>query len=136
MNMTSEQVPASVPVTILRLMGDVDGSNYREIISRSHELHRAGARHLLIDLGDVPFMSSAGLVALNNIALLFIGKQAPDPEDGWQAIHAVSRAGEAGLQVHVKLLNPRPQVARVLKQTGLLSFFQVYDDQATALASF
>jgi len=136
MQITSEQVQAQVPVTILRLTGDVDGSNYRDIISRAHELYQEGARTLLIDLGAVPFMSSAGLVALNNIALSFNGKETPDVDEGWRAIRAVGDAESAGMQGRVKLLNPGPRVAKVLEQTGLLSFFPVYDDQATALKSF
>lgn len=136
MNMTSEQVQTQVPITILRLTGDVDGSNYRTVITRTHELYQAGARRLLIDLAGVGYMSSAGLVALNSTALLFSGKEAPDPENGWRALRAVGDSGLAGTQLHVKLLNPTPRVAAVLEQTGLSSFFQVYDDQLAALASF
>ncbi|HLE26879.1 MAG TPA: STAS domain-containing protein [Anaerolineales bacterium] len=136
MNMTSEQTQARVPVTILRLSGDVDGSNYRAVIDQAQALYRQGTRDLLIDLGGVAYTSSAGLVALHNVALLFNALEPPDPEQGWRAIRAVADAGEGGPQPHVKLLNPQPRVAGVLEQTGLASFFQIYNDQAAALASF
>ena len=96
MNMTVDQIQARVPVAVLRLDGDLDGSNYQKVIDRARELHQAGARHLLIDLANTPFMSSAGLVALHSIALLYLGSKPPDLEDGWRAIRAVGDAGEAG----------------------------------------
>jgi anti-anti-sigma regulatory factor len=136
MNMTTEKTQARVSVNVLRLHGDVDGSNYREVIERANELYQAGARHLLIDLGDTPYMSSAGLVALHSIALLYRGSQPPDLENGWRALRATSEAGGGGAQPYVKLLNLQPRVTNVLDQTGLLAFFETYTDQATALASF
>jgi anti-anti-sigma factor len=128
MQITTEQIQANVPIAILRLSGDLDGSNYRDVIAKAQELHAAGARHLIIDLTNVPFMSSAGIVALHNAA--------PDVENGWRALKAVGSAEEAGMQAQVKLLNPGPRVTKVLDQTGLLSFFPVFEDQAAALASF
>ena len=136
MQMTSEQIHAQVPVTILRLSGDVDGATYRDVIGRAQELYQAGARHLLIDLSEVGYMSSAGLVALHQVALLFGEQEPPGVENGWRAIRALALAEEAGMQSRVRLLNPPPRVIDVLEQTGLLSFFPVYEDQATALASF
>ncbi len=136
MNMTSEQTQTQLPITILRLSGEVDGSNYRALIGQAQALYQAGARRLLIDLAGVSYMSSAGLVALNSTALLFSGREAPDPENGWRALHAVGVSGQAGVQPHVKLLKPAPRVAAVLEQTGLASFFHVYDNQVAALASF
>ncbi len=136
MNITTEQAQARVPVTILRPHGEVDGSNYREVIDRARELYQTGARHLLIDLADTPYMSSAGLVALHSIALLYMGNQPPDLEDGWRAIRAVGEAGGGEAQPNVRLLNLQPKVTRVLDQTGLLTFFETYSDQATAVASF
>jgi anti-anti-sigma regulatory factor len=136
MQITTEQIQANVPVTILRLSGDLDGSNYRDVIAKAQELHGSGARHLIIDLTNVPFMSSAGIVALHNAALLFGGKEAPDVENGWRALKAVSSAEEAGMQAQVKLLNPEPRVTKALDQTGLLSFFPVFEDEAAAVGSF
>jgi anti-anti-sigma factor len=136
MNMSDEQTQARVPVTILRLHGDIDGSNYRELISRVKELYEAGSRQLLIDLAGVPYMSSAGLVALHSTALLFQRQSLPDPEFGWRAIRALGDAGEAGRQPYVKLLKPQPRVSSVIEQTGLLPFFEVHDEEPAALASF
>ena len=136
MDVTSEQAQARVPVTIVRVKGDVDGSNYRELIERVSELHQAGARHLLLDLAGVSFMSSAGLVALHTIVKLFKQEPLPNLEDGWGALRALGQAAEAGPQPFVKLLSPVARVSGVLQQTGLLPFFQVHSDEAAALTSF
>jgi anti-anti-sigma regulatory factor len=136
MNLTEDRVQTPVPITIVRIQGDVDGSNYRQLIDRMREIHTAGARRLLIDLAGVPFMSSAGLVALHSIAQLFQEKPLPNTEDGWGAIRALEHAAKDGKQPFVKLLHPQPRVATVLDQTGLLPFFDVHTDEAAALASF
>jgi anti-anti-sigma regulatory factor len=136
MNISSEQIQARVPVTILRLSGDVDGSNFQAVIQKAVELNRQGARDLVIDLAEVRYTSSAGLVALHNIAPLFNSMEMPDPEDGWRAIRMVGKAREAGIQTHVKLLNPQPRVAAVLEQTGLNAYFPIFTDQAAAVESF
>ena len=136
MNLTEDHVQTPVPITIVRIQGDVDGSNYRQIIDRMREVHAAGARRLLIDLAGVPFMSSAGLVALHSVAQLFQEKPLPNPEAGWGAIRALENAARDGKQPFVKLLRPQPRVATVLDQTGLLPFFDVHTDEAAALASF
>ena len=136
MNMSDEQAQAKVPVTILRLQGDVDGSNYRQVIDRVKALYEAGARHLLIDLSGVPYMSSAGLIALHSASLLFQKQPLPDAEYGWRAIRALGEVEQVGRQPFVKLLKLQPRVAGVLGQTGMLPYFETFDDEAAALASF
>lgn len=136
MIMKDEPAQAGVPVTILRLDGDLDGSNYRQLIERVKTLHAGGAQHLLLDLAGVPYMSSAGLVALHSAALLFQNQPLPDAEYGWRSIRAVGDAGQVGPQPYVKLLKPQPRVSSVLEQTGLRPFFPVFEDEAAALASF
>jgi anti-anti-sigma regulatory factor len=44
-------------------------------------------------------------------------------------------AGSAVSQM-VKLLNPQPRVSRTLEMSGMNTFFEIYTDEATALASF
>jgi len=136
MNIIVENAQGRVPVTILELHGDLDGSNYQEVIARAHDLYGAGTRHLLIDMGDVPYMSSAGLVALHSVILLLRGEQPPDPDSGWSAFHAIAREQGGGVQKAVKLLNPQPRVRRTLEMTGMQEFFEVYTDRQAAVESF
>ena len=136
MTITIDQVQGKVPVTILGVQGDLDASNYQEVIDSATQAFESGARDMLIDMSDIQFMSSSGLVALHSIALLLRGEKLPDPEFGWEAFNTLERDRESGIQEHVKLLNPQPQVDRSLEITGLKKFFEVYTDLDTAVGSF
>lgn len=136
MHITVDQVQSRVPVTILAIHGDLDASNYEQVIAKARELYDAGARHLLLDFGDMPFMGSSGVVAIHSIALLMRGEQPPDPEAGWQAYHSIDHARGGGVQTQVKLLNPQPNVSRTLQMTSMSDFFEIYTDTQAAVASF
>jgi len=138
MNIIAEQPAARVPVTILRLQGDLDGSNYRDLIAKAKEVYQSGAKHLLLDLNGVPYMSSAGLVALHSAVQLLRGEQPPDTTAGWSTLKSVAldKPTSGPAQQLVKLLNPQPRVSRTLEMSGMNVFFEIYTDEATALASF
>ncbi|MBC7811803.1 MAG: ATP-binding protein [Burkholderiales bacterium] len=136
METTVEQAQGSVPVTILRLHGDLDGSNYLDVINKGQELYQSGTRRLLLDMTEVPFMSSAGLMALHSLAVQMRGETPPSPEAGWSAFHSMSNDRDSGPQQRVKLLNPMPPVERALDKTGMKQFFEIHTEQAVALASF
>lgn len=137
MAITTKQVQGNVPVIIMSIYGKLDVSNYQAAIETAREAYEQGARNILIDLWDVPFISSSGIAALHSIALIYRGITLPDSqEEGWEAFHSLDRDRESGIQEHVKLLRPQERVARTLVKTGLNSFFEVHEDQATAIASF
>jgi anti-anti-sigma regulatory factor len=136
MNITAEQRTARVPVTILRLQGDLDGSNYLDLVAAAKTAQQNNAKYLLLDLTGVPYMSSAGLVALHSAVQLLRGEQPPDPEAGWSTLKSVALDKPAGAQLWVKLLNPQPRVTRTLEMSGMNVFFDIFTDEAAALASF
>jgi anti-anti-sigma regulatory factor len=136
MDIQSEQAQGRVPITVLRLVGDLDAASYLDLIAAARAAQAAGAKHVLIDMRQTPFMGSSGLVALHSIALMFRGEQPVDVEEGWRALRAAGSAGQAGSQPFVKLLAPTPAVERVLDGSGLKQFFEVYADEAEALQSF
>jgi anti-anti-sigma regulatory factor len=136
MYIVANEVQGEAPVTVLQIHGELDASNYQRVVARAREAYDAGARDLLLDLEHVPFMGSSGLVAFHSIALLMRGETPPDPEAGWGTLRSIDREREAGLQQHVKLLNPQPKVERVLKMAGFDRFFEIYTDQEEAIASF
>jgi len=90
MDINISQGEGRVPVTILGIQGDLDASNYTELIAKTQDLCNTGMRYLLLDMTNVPYMSSAGLVALHNIALLMRGDKLTDPQSGWPALHAMA----------------------------------------------
>ena len=136
MKISVEQVQARVPVTVMAVQGDIDASTYQELIASAREQVAAGATHVLLDLSGVPYISSAGLVALHSTAVLVQGKQPPDPEAGWTAFRTMGRDIEKGQQAGVKLAGPQASVARVLETSGMAQFFEIHPDRAAALASF
>jgi anti-anti-sigma regulatory factor len=136
MNITTEPSAAHTGVTTLRLQGDLDGSNYLELIAAAKAAQQAGAKHLLIDLGSVPYMSSAGLVALHSSVQLLRGEPPADPSAGWSALKSVAVNASGSAQSLVKLLNPQSRVMRTLEMSGMNVFFEIFTDEAAAFASF
>ncbi len=135
MALTVEQAESRVPVTVLAIHGDLDYSNYQEVIERVQELFGGGCRHLLIDLSEVPFVASSGLVALHSAILIMGGQRPPDTESGWQAFHDLG-SGVSDVQANVKLLGLRPRVEQMLQRTALLRYFETFEDRAAAIDSF
>ncbi len=135
-SISQAKAPGRVPVTILKLDGQLDGQNYQELITKAQELYSQGARDFLLDLSGLTYISSAGLVALHSVALLARGEQVPDPEGGWSTYRSMGRAGEAGIQKHVKLLSPRPEITNVLDMVGFGNLFEVFTDLDKAVGSF
>lgn len=136
MNVSIETETGRVPVTVMKISGDVDASSYRALIQAAREQHAAGTRHILLDLGEVGYMGSSGLMALHSIAVLVRGQEPPDPEAGWRAFRTMGRDVEAGPQAGVKLLNPQPSVRRVLETSGMAQFLEIYTDRAAAIDAF
>ena len=134
--MTVSEAQGNVPVTVIKIDGQLDGQNYQDLIAKSQELYKAGRRDFLLDLSDLTYISSAGLVALHSMALLARGEALPDTESGWSAYRSMGRSSEAGIQKHVKLLNPRSEVVGVLDMVGFTNVFEIYTNQDEAVKSF
>jgi anti-anti-sigma regulatory factor len=136
MNISASQAQGNVPITVIKLDGQLDGQNYQELIAKARELFDAGRRDFLLDLSDLTYISSAGLVALHSVALLARGEELPDMEGGWSAYRSMGRSSEAGVQHHVKLLSPRSEVMGVLEMVGFSNVFEIFNDRDTAVNSF
>ncbi len=136
MNISVSQQQGNVPVTVLKVDGQLDGQSYQDLIAKARELYDAGARDFLLDFTDLTYISSAGLVAIHSIALLVKGEELPDPESGWSAYRSMGRTSAAGLQTHIKLLNPREDVRNVLDMVGFGNVFQIFTDPDEAVKSF
>lgn len=138
LNMTVDKEEGQVPVTVVRLEGELDASNYELLIAQTQELYADGTRDLLLDLEKVDFVSSSGLIGLHSMALIMRGETLADPEEGWAAFRAISRdmIRTSGQETHFKLLKPQPIVRKVLDTSGFSDFMPVFEDEATAVASF
>ena len=125
---------ANEPVAVMNIKGNVDASNYVEIVNKAQEVYNNSIRNLILDLSDVPFISSAGLVAIHKIALIYSGGKQEVEQDGKGARPDFTH--HANARKRVKLLNPQPDVDRTLETTGLKLFFKVFHDLDSALKSF
>lgn len=124
-----------VPVSVMRLTGNLDASNYAEVIAKAQDAYDEGARSLLIDLSGVPYVSSAGLMSLHTVALVFGGYSMKNGS-GRPVFRSVNAENEKVVRQHVKLLNPPPAVEEVLDVVGLKHFLDIYTDHETAVQSF
>jgi anti-anti-sigma factor len=136
MNISISQVQGRVPVTVVKVEGQLDGQTYQDLISQARDAYQAGWRDFLIDMSDLTYISSAGLVALHSLALMLKGEELPDTEAGWSALRSMAKTSGAGRQIHIKLLNPRSEVSNVLDMVGFTSVFDIFTDLDEAVKSF
>ena len=136
MNINISQAQGRVPISVIAVDGKLDGQTYQELISNARNLYEAGARDILIDLTELTYISSAGLVALHIIALLLRGESLPDPEHGWASIKSIDRGRDAGMQKHIKLFNPQPEVNKVLEMVGFSQMFETFSEREKAIQAF
>ena len=133
---TVEQHDGDAPLTIVALAGELDASNFTGLVDEIQRLYDGGSRGLLLDLTDLRFMASSGLVALHSIVRIMHGETPDDPESGWGSFHTVGHdVAGGGTQSEVQLCGPQPAVQRVLDRTGLSRLFVIHPDRATALAA-
>jgi anti-anti-sigma factor len=119
------------PIAIMQLKGDINASNFVEISDKAQELYMNPARNLVIDLSEVPSISSTGLAAVHAIALLYSGV----PQQAKEGVNP-DFTHSSNARKFVKLLNPQPDVEKTLETAGLKLFFKIYKDLESALASF
>jgi anti-anti-sigma regulatory factor len=136
MQISFSKLEGNVPVTVMQLMGNLDASNYTEVIAKAQSAYDEGARDLLIDLSKVPYVSSAGLMSLHTVALIYAGHLQNSKESGRPAFRSINAQNEKAVRLHVKLLNPQPDVEQVLDVVGLKQFLDIHTDLGTALKSF
>jgi anti-sigma B factor antagonist len=100
-------------VTIVSVTGDIDVTNYYQMLEAVERALWAGSKQLVVDLSGVPFMSSAGLVAMQSI---------------------VEQVAAAGARLAV--CGTGGAVHRLLQITGFTATLDIYPDLAAAVAAF
>ena len=114
----SEQVQASVPVTVFHIRGWLDAQSEAQLLENARLAYDEGARYLLINMSDLDTLTSAGMRALQKVYQIFTPK-----EDQFKV-------------AHLKLCNAPPQIYNVLGITGFLQNIPMYESMDTALDSF
>lgn len=117
------------PVKVLHLAGKLDGQTQSALVDAASAEYAAGTRLLLIDLGSLEFITSAGLGALHNIYKMFT----PHSEvEAWEN----EKHGEPYKSAYLKLAGASPSVYYVLNIAGFLQNIPIYPDLDAALKSF
>jgi anti-anti-sigma factor len=101
------------PVTVISISGSIDSASFFQLIQEADATLNSGHANLILDLGDVDFVSSGGLVALQTIAVRAVS------HDGKMALCCVSQP-----------------VLKILSTTGLDKKLDIFPDLAAAKASF
>jgi len=100
------------PVTVLAVAGEIDGETFPQLIAEADNSFEAGHARLVLDLSDVSYISSGGLVALQTI----LGR-------------TVARGG------NLAVCGVTQRVRKVLETTGFDQRLSILPDRAAAIAS-
>jgi anti-anti-sigma factor len=122
-------VEKPVAVSIIQIIGDVNSATAGELQKKVSEVIASGARNLIFDLEQVPYMSSAGLrVFLKTFQTLRESSSSGKEKDAYQKI-----ADGSYRAAHLKLLNPTSKVQEILKISGFDMLVSIEHDMKTAL---
>ncbi|HVP42686.1 MAG TPA: STAS domain-containing protein [Terriglobales bacterium] len=101
-------------VQVIRLRGDLKiGEAVDEFRRTVEDLLAGGDSRLVVSIGDVPMIDSSGIGVL---------------------VRSLTTAKQKGGSL--KLVNPSKLALQTLKIVGLLSLFEVFDDDAAAVESY
>lgn len=123
-----------VLVTVMHVDGNIDASTYNIFQAKADELIDNGAHYILVDLEHTPYVSSAGMRALqyiyNKLRALHPDSDVSDEE--------VKKGVSAGTykSPRLKLLNPSKEAAKTFEMSGFDMFIEIFTDKARAIASF
>lgn len=132
MELTISQEQGHVPVTVIHAIGRIESSNHQDFEREVKRVIEEGARHILLDLRDVEFISSAGLRAIHAI---FLTLRKLSPEVSREEMNRGISAGTYK-SPHLKLLAPREHVRTSISTAGFDMYLEIFDDLKTAVTSF
>ena len=136
MELTVSIQPAEEPIAIMQIKGDINASNFLEVVNKAQELYNNPAHNLIIDLSEVTSVSTTGLVALHKIALVYSGVPQDIDQDAATKDRRPDFTHSSNARKFVKLLSPQPEVDKALEKAGMKLFFKVFKDLESAIESF
>ena len=121
-----------VPVTVIKVKGNVDASTYEAFQAVAETEFDKGARFVLLDLTEVAYISSAGFRAVSQIFKLLRSQLSTSA----QAQMSQGLRDGSYKAPNLKLLDPNPRVLEALKLAGFDTFLEIYDNLEKAVGSF
>jgi anti-anti-sigma factor len=114
----STEVPQGKPnVAVLTVHGWLDGHSEGQLVEAVQKARAAGAEYVLLDLGGVSTITSAGIRAI-------------------QKSFGILTPGDGAASVRLKLCGASPTVYEVLSITGMLISVPMYESRDIAIDSF
>jgi anti-anti-sigma factor len=129
-----EQLAGTPAVAVVDLDGELDASNFEQVIAAVRDAYAAGARGLVLDLEGLAFMASSGLFALHAAVRIMRGETPPDPEAGWGALHEMAGDHDVAAR-NVRLAAVQGPIARVLERTHMTELVGVDGSRSAAIAA-
>jgi anti-anti-sigma factor len=120
------------PITVIHVNGNIDSTTCTAFKSEIEDLISNGARHILVDLSNVSFISSAGLRTIHIIfnQLRALNKDADDDTLRKRMSEGTYKSP------YLKVTNLSPKVGEVFELGGFDTYIEIYNDINTALNSF
>ena len=128
MDITSWRETGSIPVTIFQLKGDLVAED--PLTARAQAAFADGTRNFILDLSDVPYISSAGLRAIHSVYMIVRDADASERPT------AQSIASGSYKSPHLKLVKPAKNALKALSTAGYDMFLDIHDSIPAAVASF
>lgn len=118
-----------VAAAVISIRERVNMGNADELEQLARREYDHGMRNLILDLKEMPSITSAGLRVLITLYKLLASGV---PAGGQKAAQPRTNT----LSPHLKLLSPNPDVYRILDIAGMASRLEIYQDLQSALDSF
>lgn len=130
MKIVVSQQQGRVPVTVFHIQGEMTADTATAFDATTKQAIENGTRDLILDLTAVPFIGSFGIRSINKalVALYEANGQTDD------AARQVLRTGNKA--AYLKLLNPKPEVMKVLELSGLDMLLETHHDLQKTVESF
>ena len=127
LSIASSQAEGKPNVIIFQLTGVLDAASENDLCEHARQAFESGAKFLLLDMGNLTHISSAGLRALHNIFKMCT------PEGEFETAR---QSGEPYKSPYFKLAGASSEVYYVLNMAGFLHNIPFYPTMEDALNSF
>lgn len=118
----------------MQIIGNIDSTTYQAFTGNANNLIQGGARHILVDLSESAFISSAGLRAIHSLVKKL---HTLNPDTNLSEAEYRKKIGAGTYKSpHIKLLNLSQETYTAFTLSGFDMFIETYTDKATAIASF
>jgi anti-anti-sigma factor len=130
MEIAVSQEQGRIPVTVFHIHGELTADTAARFQAAVKVAIEDGTRNLLLDLTECAFIGSFGIRAINDALIAMYEANGLSDADARRALRSDAKAS------FLKLMNPNPQVMKVLETSGFDMLLEVHKDLGHAIASF